>query len=126
MYRGRIAPTPTGPLHKGHARTFYTAYQRCLEHKGTLVYREEDIDQQRCKTSFAKAAIEDLSWLGIEWLEGPDCGGPHAPYIQSQRMPLYLKAWNSLKQGGFIYPSTYSRKQIQENTDKLEGWDRRK
>lgn len=111
-YRGRIAPSPTGLLHLGHARTFLTAAQRAAEHGGTLILRNEDIDPQRCRTEFVEAMIEDLRWLGIRWSEGPDCGGPHAPYSQSQRREHYLEAWRRLRDAGAVYPCTCSRKDL--------------
>lgn len=111
-YRGRIAPTPTGYLHLGHARTFWIAMERAREADGVLVYREEDIDRQRCKPEYAKAAIEDLKWFGCKWEEGPDVGGPHAPYVQSQRTALFLEAWMKLKNLGRIYPCDKSRKDV--------------
>src|SRR5215472_2866505 len=64
-YRGRIAPSPTGLLHVGHARTFWRAAQRAAERRGTLVLRNEDLDPQRCQASFVAAMLEDLRWLGI-------------------------------------------------------------
>ena len=112
LYRGRIAPSPTGLLHIGHACTFWTAYQRALAHKGILVFRNEDLDPQRSKPEFATAMIDDLRWLGIEWQEGPDAGGPFAPYEQSRRRSLYLDAWRKLRDGGSIYPCTCSRKDL--------------
>jgi len=111
-YRGRLAPSPTGLMHIGHACTFWTAYQRCLAHGGTLVFRNEDLDPQRSKPKFAEAMIEDLRWLGIRWQEGPDIGGPFAPYEQSRRREFYLAAWRKLRDGGFIYPCTCSRKDL--------------
>jgi glutamyl-tRNA synthetase len=81
-YRGRLAPSPTGYLHVGHARTFWMAYQRAREAGGTLVMRMEDLDPDRCRSMYAEAAVEDLRWLGIRWQEGPDKGGPFAPYLQ--------------------------------------------
>ena len=63
-YRGRLAPSPTGLLHIGHARTFWIAYQRAVAHDGTLVLRNEDLDQPRCKPEFVEAMIEDLKWFG--------------------------------------------------------------
>ena len=84
-YRGRLAPSPTGYLHVGHARTFWTAFQRAREAGGTLVMRMEDLDAERSRAEFAEAAMEDLRWLGIRWQEGPDKGGPYAPYVQSKR-----------------------------------------
>ena len=111
-YRGRIAPSPTGFLHIGHACTFWTAYQRTLARDGTLVFRNEDLDPQRSKSEYAAAMIEDLRWLGIQWQEGPDVGGPFAPYEQNGRRSFYLEAWRKLRDGGFIYPCTCSRKDL--------------
>jgi glutamyl-tRNA synthetase len=114
-YRGRIAPSPTGLLHVGHACTFWTAYQRAVAHGGTLVLRNEDLDPQRSKREFVEAFIEDLHWLGITWSEGPDVGGQFAPYSQSERRDVYLKAWRTLRDGGFIYPCTCSRKDLAQS-----------
>ena len=111
-YRGRVAPSPTGLLHLGHARTFLIAAQRATEHGGALILRNEDIDPQRCRAEFVEAMIEDLRWLGTRWSEGPDCGGPHAPYSQSQRRGHYLEAWRKLRDSGAIYPCTCSRKDL--------------
>jgi len=84
QYRGRLAPSPTGYLHVGHARTFWTAWLRARDAGGALVMRMEDLDQERSKPIFAEAALDDLRWLGIRWNEGPDKGGPYAPYVQRQ------------------------------------------
>lgn len=111
-YRGRIAPSPTGLLHIGHACTFWTAYQRCLAHSGTLIFRNEDLDPQRSKAKYAAAMLEDLRWLGIQWKEGPDAGGPFAPYEQSLRREFYLDAWRRLRDAGYIYPCSCSRKDL--------------
>jgi glutamyl-tRNA synthetase len=112
-YRGRLAPSPSGYLHLGHARTFWTAYQRALEAGGTLVMRMEDLDPDRSRAVYANAALEDLRWLGMEWQEGPDKGGPFAPYVQSQRHSIYLAAWRKLLRDGFIYPCRCSRKDLE-------------
>lgn len=114
-YRGRLAPSPTGLLHRGHARTFWIAAQRCSEHGGTLILRNEDLDAQRCRADFVQAMIEDLRWLGISWTEGPDCGGPFLPYTQSERRSHYLHAWRQLRDRGFIYPCTCSRKDVAQS-----------
>ena len=111
-YRGRLAPSPTGLLHVGHARTFWIAAQRAAEHNGTLILRNEDLDSQRCRPEFVDAMIEDLRWLGIRWQEGPDCGGPVGPYTQSERRSHYLAAWKRLRALGAIYPCTCSRKDV--------------
>jgi glutamyl/glutaminyl-tRNA synthetase len=111
-YRGRLAPSPTGYLHLGHARTFWMAQQRAMENGGTLVLRNEDLDSTRFKMEFVPAMIEDLKWFGFEWQEGPDRGGPFAPYNQSERMDFYRDALEKLRAGNFIYPCTCSRKDI--------------
>ncbi len=113
-YRGRLAPSPTGYFHLGHARTFWTAYERARNAGGVLVFRNEDLDRDRCKPQFVSAMYEDLRWLGIEWQEGPDVGGPFAPYDQCQRRDHYLAAWRTLRDAGSIYPCTCSRKDLAE------------
>ena len=112
LYRGRLAPSPTGLLHMGHARTFWTAFERARERRGTLVFRNEDLDPYRSKAEFTGAMFEDLRWLGIEWQEGPDVGGEFGPYAQSERRQFYLRAWRELVDGGFVYPCTCSRKDL--------------
>jgi glutamyl-tRNA synthetase len=111
-YRGRLAPSPTGLLHAGHARTFWVAVQRATQAGGTLILRNEDLDPQRCRPEFVSAMLEDLHWLGINWTEGPDCGGPYAPYSQSERREHYLAAWRKLRDAGAIYPCTCSRRDL--------------
>lgn len=113
-YRGRIAPSPTGYLHLGHARTFWTAFERARSVGGKLIFRDEDLDPQRSRAEFATAMIDDLRWLGIEWDEGPDIGGPYAPYVQSQRRDWYVRTWRALLDGGFIYPCSCSRHDLAE------------
>ncbi len=112
-YRGRLAPSPTGFLHLGHARTFWIAHQRARAAGGTLVLRNDDLDTARCRPEFAVAQLEDLRWLGLTWEEGPDVGGPHGPYNQSERLPLYRTAFARLRAAGCIYPCTCSRKDVQ-------------
>ncbi len=104
MYRGRIAPTPTGRLHLGHARTFALAHTRARAAAGRLIFRIEDIDHRRCSPAFAQAAMDDLRALGLDWDEGPDVGGPHAPYVQSERLASFLDTWRRLRAAGAIYP----------------------
>jgi glutamyl/glutaminyl-tRNA synthetase len=111
-YRGRIAPSPTGLLHIGHAMTFWCAQQRAHAAGGTLVLRIEDVDRDRCRSEFTTALIEDLRWFGLHWDEGPDNGGAFAPYVQSERQSKYLAAWRTLRDGGFIYPCKCSRKDV--------------
>ncbi len=116
-YRGRLAPSPTGLLHLGHARTFWIASERARAANGTLVLRDEDLDTQRARPEFARAMIEDLRWLGIAWQEGPDVsalpgGGAYGPYRQSERPQHYRAAWEQLRARGWIYPCRCSRREL--------------
>ncbi len=112
-YRGRLAPSPTGYLHVGHARTFWTAFQRAREAAGALVMRMEDLDSDRSRDIYADAALDDLRWLGIRWQEGPDKGGPFAPYQQSRRRSIYLAAWRKLLNRGSLFACRCSRKDLE-------------
>lgn len=122
-YRGRIAPSPTGYLHLGHARTFLIAAERAQQAGGTLIFRNEDLDPERCRPEFTEAMLKDLRWLGIEWQEGPDCGGNCGPYSQSQRREFYLDVWKRLRDGGFIYSCTCSRKDLAQSATAPNGAD---
>jgi glutamyl-tRNA synthetase len=118
MYRGRLAPTPTGRLHLGHARTFWLAHARARAAgpEAKVVLRMEDLDAARCQPGWSAAVIEDLRWIGLDWDEGPDLGGPHAPYEQSRRREVYFEAWRRLRDGGYIYPCARSRADVQRAT----------
>ncbi len=111
-YRGRLAPSPTGFLHLGHARTFWTAWRRARAAGGRLVLRNDDLDRDRVRPEFIRGFLEDLRWLGLDWDEGPDCGGPLRPYSQSERMSHYATVLAQLRAGGWIYPCTCSRRDI--------------
>jgi glutamyl/glutaminyl-tRNA synthetase len=113
-YRGRLAPSPTGYLHLGHARTFWTAQRRARDAGGTLVLRSDELDATRFRLDFAQAMIEDMRWIGLNWDEGPDVGGPDAPYEQSRRLPLYRAALEKLHASGHIYPCSRSRRDVLE------------
>jgi glutamyl-tRNA synthetase len=113
-YRGRLAPSPTGYLHLGHARTFWTARERARSHHGITVLRNEDLDKARCQRRFVDAMFEDLRWFGFDWEEGPDRGGRFGPYNQSERLHLYREAFASLQAGGFVYPCFCSRQDIRQ------------
>lgn len=114
VYRGRLAPSPTGLLHLGHARTFWVAQQRARAHGGALILRNDDLDRARCKPDFVAAMVEDLRWFGFEWQEGPDLPRKTAsgPYNQSERFALYRGALEDLRAGGFLFPCACSRKDI--------------
>ena len=113
-YRGRIAPSPTGYLHLGHARTFWVAWERARREGGKVLLRIDDIDGPRCRAEFTAAAIEDLTWAGLIWDEGPDVGGPAAPYRQSERYDRYRAAFLTLLRQGAVYPCYCSRRDILE------------
>ncbi len=111
-YRGRLAPSPTGFLHLGHARTFWTAQERAIAAGGTLILRNEDLDRSRSRPEFASAMLEDLRWFGFHWQEGPDCGGPFAPYSQSERHRFYRAGFDALRSCGAVYPCHCSRQDV--------------
>jgi glutamyl/glutaminyl-tRNA synthetase len=113
VYRGRIAPSPTGYLHLGHARTFWVAHQRARRAGGRVVMRIDDLDGPRCREEFVQAAYEDLRWLGLDWDEGPDVGGDAGPYTQSERAANHREALLKLVRKGEVYPCHCSRKDIQ-------------
>lgn len=100
-------------IHVGNARTALAAWLSVRSRGGTFVWRLEDLDPPRVVPGMAEAAVEDLSWLGLDWDEGPDIGGPHAPYIQSQRSQLYEEALGRLAAAGHLFPCRRSRKDLQ-------------
>jgi glutamyl-tRNA synthetase len=103
MIRGRYAPSPTGFLHLGNARTALAAWLHTRSQGGKFVLRIEDLDSQRSKPEFIQANINELRWLGLDWDEGPDVGGKYAPYLQSQRFELYQKALETLQSNGHLF-----------------------
>ena len=111
--RGRYAPSPTGYLHVGNARTALVAWLSSRSANGTLVWRLEDLDAPRVVPGMAEAAEEDLHWLGLDWDEGPVQGGASEPYVQSHRHSYYEEALKVLFEKGYLFPCTYSRKDIQ-------------
>lgn len=113
-YRGRLAPSPTGFPHLGHARTFWTAQQRARAAGGVLVLRNEDLDAERIRADFTAAMIEDLRWFGLAWQEGPNVGGPFGPYSQSGRRNRYVAAIEELRSRGAVYPCRCSRRDVHE------------
>lgn len=109
---GRLAPSPTGAQHVGNARTYLLAWLSMRSRGGRVVLRMEDIDSPRIKAGAAQQAIDDLRWLGLDWDEGPDIGGPHAPYVQTERLALYDAALAELRAAERIYPCTCSRTDV--------------
>ena len=104
LYRGRLAPSPTGFLHLGHARTFWIAQERARAAGGQLLLRNDDLDAARFRLDFVDAMIEDLRWFGLNWAE---------PMVsQSTRLPLYRTALARLHATGDIYPCARSRRDV--------------
>jgi glutamyl-tRNA synthetase len=112
MYRGRFAPSPTGRLHLGTARSALLGWLRARREGGVFVLRIEDLDAPRVLSGADAAISEDLRWLGIDWDEGPDVGGAFGPYVQSERLDRYAGALDRLITSGNAYPCTCSRKEI--------------
>lgn len=110
---GRYAPSPTGWIHLGNARTALAAWLSVRMARGVFQWRLEDLDGPRVVPGTAEAALEDLRWLGLDWDEGPDVGGPHAPYVQSARSMYYEAALDQLHARGRLFPCQVSRKDLQ-------------
>src|SRR6478609_2776798 len=101
--RVRFAPSPTGALHVGNARTALFNWLLARGHDGTFVLRIEDTDAERSTKQSETSILEDLRWLGLEWDEGPDVGGPCGPYRQSERLHLYTSYARELLASGHAY-----------------------
>src|SRR5690606_31827285 len=101
--RVRFAPSPTGFLHVGNARTALFNWLLARGHGGTLILRIEDTDTERSTLESEQGILADLRWLGLEWDEGPDIGGAFGPYRQSERLALYASHARELLDGGHAY-----------------------
>lgn len=121
--RGRYAPSPTGLLHVGNARTALVAWLSVRSRGGTFVWRLEDLDPPRIQPGAAEAAAEDLAWLGLDWDEDPHSGGPYAPYVQSERSAAYEAALRLLFESGRLFPCTMSRKELASIASAPHGRD---
>jgi len=111
--RVRFAPSPTGYVHVGNARTALFNWLFARHHGGVLVLRIEDTDIERSKMEYETQLLEDLRWFGLDWDEGPDCGGPHAPYRQSERKELYARYAAQLLDQGRAYYCFCSAEQLE-------------
>ncbi|MCE9526916.1 MAG: tRNA glutamyl-Q(34) synthetase GluQRS [Planctomycetales bacterium] len=109
---GRLAPSPTGAQHIGNARTYLLAWLSIRSRSGKVILRVEDIDSPRIKPGASQQAMDDLGWLGLNWDEGPDKGGPQTPYVQTQRLRHYRDALEQLKAAEQVYPCTCSRTDV--------------
>jgi glutamyl-tRNA synthetase len=112
VYRGRFAPSPTGDLHVGTLATALVAWASARAAGGCLVLRVEDIDRPRVVAGVEARQLDDLRWLGLDWDEGPDVGGPHAPYRQSERSGRYEAALAGLAARDLLYYCDCSRAEI--------------
>ena len=111
--RGRFAPSPTGLMHVGNARTALAAWLSIRKQGGTFVWRLEDLDIPRVVPGMSEAAALDLKWMGLDWDEGPELGGSYAPYKQSLRFDRYEEALRKLQVQDRIFPCALSRKDLQ-------------
>lgn len=111
--RGRYAPSPTGHLHLGNARTALLVYWHTRSRGGHFVMRVEDLDAQRSRPEFVQANLKELRWLGASWDEGLDVGGAYGPYLQSERFGLYERALGTLQTQGYLFECYLSRKDVQ-------------
>jgi nondiscriminating glutamyl-tRNA synthetase len=114
MVRVRFAPSPTGYLHIGNARTALFNYLFAAKNGGELILRIEDTDKERSKEEYVARICEDLQWLGITWSEGPDCGGEYGPYRQSERTHLYHDYITKLVDRGEAYYCFCSEKELED------------
>jgi len=112
MYRGRFAPTPSGSMHLGNALTALLAWLQVRSVDGAMVLRIEDLDLARSRPFWRDQILSDLRWLGLDWDEGPDRGGPFASYLQSERQERYRDALQQLQEAGLLYPCYCSRKDL--------------
>lgn len=114
MVRTRFAPSPTGQLHVGNARLAVLNWLFARKHGGAFVLRIEDTDEERTAAGSEAQILDDLAWLGLAWDEGPDRGGPHAPYRQSERLSLYHDHARRLADAGLAYPCYCTPEELEE------------
>ncbi len=112
MVKTRFAPSPTGYLHLGNLRTALFNALAAFKAEGHFVLRVEDTDRTRSEERYTHALIEDLAWAGLVWQEGPDNGGPAAPYRQSGRAAIYRQHLDHLRAGGRSYPCFCTTEQL--------------
>jgi glutamyl-tRNA synthetase len=118
--RVRFAPSPTGYLHVGGARTALFNWLYARRHGGTFVLRIEDTDAERSSADMVTGILDGLRWLGLTWDEGPEVGGPHAPYFQAQRLERYRNAAARLVETGHAYPCFCSPERLRQARERAE------
>ncbi|MDI6760247.1 MAG: glutamate--tRNA ligase [Candidatus Brocadiaceae bacterium] len=114
MIRVRFAPSPTGPIHLGNARTALFNWLFVRHNGGVFILRIEDTDVTRSDPRYTQLIMDDLRWLGMDWQEGPDVGGPYGPYVQSQRLPIYQDSAEKLLEEGKAYPCYCTQSELEE------------
>ncbi|MFM7719113.1 MAG: glutamate--tRNA ligase [Actinomycetota bacterium] len=112
--RTRLAPAPSGAIHVGNARTGLFSWAYARHHGGSFVLRVEDTDTSRVSEEAYHGLVESLRWLGMDWDEGPDVGGPHAPYRQSQRLDVYRGVTERLLDQGNAYRCYCTAEELEE------------
>src|SRR5574343_1943720 len=117
----RFAPSPTGFMHVGGVRTAIFAYLWARKNNGTFILRIEDTDKAREVDGSIEHIIKSLKWFGIDWDEGPDIGGPNAPYKQSERLESYKKYAQILIDKGLAYPDPYTEEEVEKLRQKAES-----
>jgi len=119
--RVRFAPSPTGYLHVGGARTALFNWLFARHLGGKFILRIEDTDRERSKPEYEEGIIRDLQWLGLDWDEGPGLGGPYGPYRQTERAPIYRDQLKKLIAGGHAYQCFCSHKELEAERTKAQS-----
>jgi glutamyl-tRNA synthetase len=112
--RCRFAPAPSGSIHVGNARSALFSWLYARHHEGVFILRVEDTDLSRVTEEAYRGVVEDLRWLGLDWGEGPDVGGPHEPYRQSERLDIYRGMTDRLLGAGLAYPCWCTAEELEE------------
>lgn len=110
--RGRFAPSPTGEIHLGNVWTALLAWLQVRAAGGVMVLRIEDLDPERSRPAYVEQLMSDMQWLGLDWDEGPDVGGPYGPYRQDERRAMYQAALERLAAKELIYPCYCTRAEL--------------
>jgi glutamyl-tRNA synthetase len=121
--RVRFAPSPTGYLHIGGARTALFSWLWARKHGGSFILRIEDTDRERSTEESRRVIIDSMRWLGLDWDEGPDVGGPHAPYLQMQRLGLYREYAERLVSSGKAYRCYCTKDDLETGRAALKARD---
>src|SRR5439155_11157193 len=119
--RVRFAPAPSGSLHVGNARTALFNWLFARHHGGAFVLRIEDTDRSRVSDEYIDRVMEILRWLGLGWDEGPDAGGPYAPYRQTERLERYAEAAENLLVGGFAFRCYCTPEEVRLRSEKAKA-----